>query len=295
MSRILITGASSVVGRYLLPILEAQRRPVIALSRRSDNSRGSVMWLCSDIGRGNLPPEVGTAEVLIHLAPLPLLIPLLCDGNLTRLHRVVAIGTTSVFTKSDSRVLYERTAMANQWQAEQALVEAGKRLGFCWTLFRPTLVYDGIHDKNIVNIAHFISRFRFFPIVKPGSGLRQPLHAVDLAWACAAVLDKPATEFQSYNLAGNQVLSYREMVEQVFRSLGKQPRIIPIWPWLYRRLLFIMGIHPRYRYINSEIAGRMNLDMVFDISAARRDFGFSPRSFHINYPDDYAMGIEGQR
>ena len=281
MPVILVTGASSIVGRYLLPLLAAQGYPVIALSRHCHERSGSATWMYSDIAAGRMPPAAGSADILIHLAPLPMLIPLLHGGNLNALRRVLAVGTTSVFTKSDSHAPDERTAIAAQRRAERALATAAGSLGFCWTLFRPTLVYDGIHDKNIAHIVRFIAKFGFFPVVKPASGLRQPLHAADLAWACAEVLGKPLTESQSYNLAGGQVLRYREMVEQVFRSLGKPPRIVAVQPWFYRAALAMMNMHPRYHYINPEMAERMNVDMVFDIAAARRDFGFSPRPFQL--------------
>ena len=251
----------------------------MALSRRSTDRSDSATWIEADIANGRVPSEASNADILIHLAPLPLLISLLDGGDLNALRRVVAVGTTSVFTKADSRASDERASITAQRQAEQALAKAGQTLGFRWTLLRPTLVYDGIHDKNIAHIARFIARFGFFPVVEPASGMRQPLHATDLAWACTAVLDNPQTETRSYNLAGGQVLSYRNMVEAVFLCLGKKLRIISVQPWLYRAALAMLKWHPHYRYMNPEMAGRMNMDMVFDISAAQRDFGFSPRPF----------------
>lgn len=277
---ILVTGATSIVGRYLLPLLAAQEYQVIAISRHPHDG-GSAGWVCTDITTGPIPPEARDAEILIHLAPLPTLIPLLQGGALSAVRRVIAIGTTSVFTKADTRASDERDTIAAQREAERSLAASGEIAGFRWTLFRPTLVYDGTHDKNIVHIMRFIARFGFFPVVKPASGLRQPLHAADLAWACASVLDKPLTEAKSYNLAGGQVLSYREMVEQVFHSLGKQPRFVAVHPWIYRAALTILNMYPRYRYMKPEMAQRMNMDMVFDIAAARRDFGFSPKPFRL--------------
>ncbi|MGA9853585.1 MAG: NAD-dependent epimerase/dehydratase family protein [Gammaproteobacteria bacterium] len=286
MSEILVTGASSVVGRYLLPMLDAQHRPVIALSRRGHARQGAVTWLCCDISTGTLPPEAQAADTLIHLAPLPLLVPLLDRDALAGVRRIVAIGTTSIFTKASSDSVYEREVMASQQQAEEELAKYGERRGIRWTLFRPTLVYDGVHDKNIARIAYFIRRFHFFPVINPASGLRQPLHATDLAWACMAVLDKPVTELKSYNLAGGEVLGYREMVCRVFQSLRRRPRLAPVPRWLYRGLLSLVSLRRRYRYLNAEMAERMNRDMVFDIGPARIDFGFAPGPFRVDLPHD---------
>jgi nucleoside-diphosphate-sugar epimerase len=279
MRVILVTGAGSIVGRYLLPLLAARGYSVIAVSRQAHAPDEFATWVRADIATGQLPPEARRADTLIHLAPLPLSLCLLGSGNTCTPRRVVAVGTTSVFTKADSRALQERSAISAQRQAEQALVQCAQSLGFHWTLLRPTLVYDGMHDKNIAHIVRFITKFGFFPVVKPALGMRQPLHAADLAEACMGVLDKPETEARTYNLAGGQVLSYRSMVEEIFLFLGKKPRIIPVQPWAYRAALAMLSRHPHYRYMNSEMGERMNMDMVFDISAAQRDFGFSPRLF----------------
>lgn len=154
--------------------------------------------------------------------------------------------------------------------------------GIRWTLFRPTLVYDGIHDKNVARIVRFIRRLHFFPVINPASGLRQPLHAADLAWACLTVLGKPVTECKAYNLAGGEVLSYREMVCRVFQAFHRRPRLVPVVRRVYRSFLSLASLHPRYRYLNAAMAERMNRDMVFDIAPARNDFGFAPRAFRVD-------------
>jgi nucleoside-diphosphate-sugar epimerase len=286
MADILVTGASSVVGRYLLPLLEAQGHKITALSRRSFKSHGVVTWLRCDISKATLPAAAVNTEILIHVAPLPLLVPLLKNNIFKGLHRVVGVGTTSIFTKSDSGSKQERDMAMNQRRAETELAGTGSRMGIPWTLFRPTLVYDGHNDKNIAKIAGVIRRFGIFPMVKPGYGLRQPLHASDLAWACVAVLDNSITERRAYNLAGGEVLSYREMVGRIFMALGMRPRIILLPAYVYRGMLSVAKILPRFRYLNSEMATRMNRNLVFDFSQARDDFGFSPRSFLAEYSDE---------
>ncbi|MDE2346463.1 MAG: NAD-dependent epimerase/dehydratase family protein [Gammaproteobacteria bacterium] len=276
---VVVTGASSVVGRYLLPLLAVKGYEVIAISRNPQPVSGSASWIRADISSNQLPQEIHHANTLIHLAPLPLLNSMIHDGKLAALRRVVAIGTTSVFTKINSPVRSERDAMKTQQSAERLLASDAQNFRFSWTLFRPTLVYDGVHDKNVTRILRFISKYGFFPVASPATGLRQPLHASDLAQACAGVLDNPVTELKSYNLAGNQVLSYREMIEELFRILEKNPRVISVPSWVYQIAIMLVRMHPRFRYLNTGMIERMNMDMVFDIKPAQHDFGFSPRRF----------------
>ena len=274
MARILITGGSSVVGDYLLPRLDAAGHESTVLSRRAP---AGPQWRQLDAARDSVwsvAPE-GVSH-LIHLAPLPLLAKVL-PGAPASLRRVVAIGTTSVFTKSASPSTKDRHLVQDQRQAEQGLIDFCKQRDICYTLLRPTLVYDGRRDKNVARIAALIRKLHFFPVAAPGKGLRQPLHADDLAAVCVAALGAHGSN--SYELAGSERLSYRAMVERIFLALGQRPRVLPLPLALYRAAIAMARMLPRYRGLTPEVADRMNQDMVFDYAAAARDLGFAPREF----------------
>ncbi len=113
--------------------------------------------------------------------------------------------------------------------AEDELPARCEALGIAWTLFRPTLVYGCGRDGNITFIASCIRRFGFFPLAGGGRGLRQPVHAADLAQACADALDNPRTHAKAYNLSGGSTVTYRQMAEAVFRQLGR-PILTPHVP-----------------------------------------------------------------
>jgi nucleoside-diphosphate-sugar epimerase len=274
MTRILVTGGSSVVGDYLLPRLATAGHTVTVLSRRP---RAEAGWRQVDAAREPVwdAASVGT-EMLINLAPLPLLSRVLPHAPASLRH-VVAIGTTSVYTKGDSTSAEDRALVQQQRAAEQVLVDICAQRGTAYTLFRPTLVYDGLHDKNVARIARIIRTIGFFPVAAPGKGLRQPLHADDLAIACVAALG--ASESRAYELAGGEVLSYRVMLERIFEASGKRPRVLPLPVSLYRAAIAAARLLPRYRALTPAVADRMNQDMVFDYSAAARDLGFAPRGF----------------
>jgi len=277
--RILVTGGSSVVGDYLLPRLAVLGHEVTVLSRQS---RGEPGWRRVDAARGTVWDEsLAATEALIHLAPLPLLSKIL-SGAPDSLKRVVAIGTTSVYTKGESSSPEDRELVRQQKAAEQSLSDACTAGGITYTLFRPTLVYDGMRDKNIARIARIIRSVGFFPVAAPGGGLRQPLHADDLAAACVAALS--ARGSRSYELAGGERLTYRAMLERIFQSLGRKPRILPLPLSIYRAAIAVARLLPRYRSLTPAVAERMNQDMVFDSSAAMRDFGLQPRGFAPGVP-----------
>jgi hypothetical protein len=71
------------------------------------------------------------------------------------------------------------------------------------------------------------------------------------------------------------------MICRIFSALGKKPRFVKFPLWLFRLAVFILRIFPRFRQWSAAMAERMNKDMVFDHTEARRDLGFVPRPFDL--------------
>lgn len=278
-----VFGASSLVGRCLLPRLVAAGYCVRAFSR--DPAAGKAVdstrlkWHRFDLDAATALPEVGRPDVVLHLAPLWLL-PAHLEALAARgMKQLIAFGSTSRFTKRDSSNPKERRLVAAFETAEREIEDNCTRLGTRWAIFRPTLIYSLGYDRNISVLASFIRRFRFFPLPGSGSGLRQPVHADDLAAACTDLLRTPGGWNQAYNLSGGQVLRYRAMVEAIFAKLGLRACVVCFSRAWWRPLLALARLMPAYRGITMEIIGRVNIDMCFDHDEATRNFGFSARKF----------------
>ncbi|HET7307833.1 MAG TPA: NAD-dependent epimerase/dehydratase family protein [Gammaproteobacteria bacterium] len=282
MSNALVVGASSQIGRFLLPQLLERGYTVTAVSRRAPVVRPPVRWLRADLAQQRLE-AVAAAEAVVSLAPLGVIVEALAHDHLPRVQRLVAFSSTGALTKQSSTDPREKTAAARLLEAEAAFRRQCDTHSIAWTLFRPTMIYDGIHDKNVALIAGFIRRFGFFPLVGRGAGQRQPVHAADLARACGDVLTNTNTYSRTYNLGGGEVLSYRDMVARIFLALGKKPRCVRIPPSLLRAALATARIVPRYRYLNAAMADRMNQDMAFDLAEAARDFDYRPGPFRLDF------------
>lgn len=280
MNTVIVTGATSQIGRFLLPRLVECGGEVAAISRSlsAKTRNDGVHWLAGDITAGQVSgwPK---AEVLIHLAPLRLLPNLLPEFFAHGGRRVICFGTTSRFSKAASHDSAEQAFAAAQIASEKQIAERCAEAGAYWTLFRPTLIYGCGVDRNVAFIGRQIRRFGFFPLFGPARGLRQPVHADDLAAACMAVIDAPQAFDKSYDLTGGETLTYRQMVERIFAALGRSPRFVRVPMVAFRLALWSVSRLPRFRDFNTEMARRMNEDLVFDSSPARRDFGYAPRPF----------------
>ena len=134
------------------------------------------------------------------------------------LQRIVAFSSTSVMTKLDTEVAAEREILRNLAEAEQRIIATCEQHRIGWTILRPTLIYKEGHDINITPLSRLIRRFRFMPLVGGGTGLRQPVHAEDLAIGAIAAAGSPAAVNKIYCLPGGETISYREMIGRIFTA-----------------------------------------------------------------------------
>lgn len=275
--RVLVTGITSQIGKFLVPRLLRDSHKIAAISRRPRDGVEHVRWISGDISLPHI--SLPAAEVLIHLAPLRLLPDLLPRFFAQGGRRVICFGTTSRYSKAVSGDSLEQLFSIEQIAAEARLAELCRAAEVPWTVFRPTLIYGAGMDRNVTVIARIIRRFGLFPLFGAASGRRQPVHADDLAAACVAVLAEPKAFNSAYDLGGGETLTYHQMVERVFAAEGRTPRFVPVPLAVFRFAMWCVSRIPRFKDFNAEMARRMNEDLVFDSSAAVRDFGFAPRTF----------------
>jgi nucleoside-diphosphate-sugar epimerase len=281
-SVVLVAGASSPVGDFLLPRLAAAGCRVIALSRagRAPAAVGGdgehLVWRTADLA-ASLPAEL-EANLLIHLAPLWLLPDRLPEFAACGIERVVALGSTSVYTKSISADRAEFLLAQRLAQAESSLADRSKALGMTWTILRPTMIYGTGRDANIGAVAAFIRRFGFFPVAGKAAGLRAPVHAEDVAGACLAALRADAARNRAYDISGGETLTYRDMVVRIFSAMSLAPRVRALPPALMQALAYAAAL-AGIPGINADLVRRMNRDQAFAHDEAIRDLDYAPRGF----------------
>jgi nucleoside-diphosphate-sugar epimerase len=281
--RVGVLGARSLVGACLLPMLLEAGWKVVAFSRRPmvSNHLGLEwrQWPANGMGADY------SIDHWISLLPiwiLPDFFPLLERNGA---QRVVSLSSTSRFVKIESSEPWEREQATSLAGGEQYLQDWAESTGKQWLIFRPTLVYGLGRDKNISEMARFIRRFGFFPLFAGGRGLRQPIHAFDVAKVCAAAVANASPANQAYDISGAATLTYRDMVVEVFRGMGRRPRLVPVPLWSAKAALLLLRLHPRYQHWSVAMIERMGQDLVFDHAQAARDFAFQPKGFVLAAED----------
>lgn len=275
-------GATSLIGRYLMPRLADLRAVTVAVSRRAHGEDpGGARWLQGDLAA---PETIAFpyAETVFALCPiwiLPAALPALKAAGLKRL---VAFSSTSVTVKVSSSDRSERMVAAQLAEAEAAVRSYCEASDVAWTLLRPTLIYSEGLDGNVSRLAGLAQRFGVVPLAGKGRGLRQPVHAEDLAWAATAAAASPVTPRRAYDLPGGETLTYKQMVERIFLGLDRTPRILCAPPSLWRFGFWLAG--DRLPGATAAMGERMNQDLTFDGEPAARDFGWAPRTFKPVFP-----------
>ncbi len=282
-----LLGATSLVGECLLQKLTQEHRHIIAFSRHPVmQNHPKITWQQPNvIHLEQISVEKNKIPTWLCVAPIWIL-PEYFDLLLAYgARRIVILSSTSRFTKNTSSEHSEREIALQLIKGEELVQAWATTHAIEWIILRPTLIYGHGQDKNVAEIIQFIRRFRFFPILGSGRGLRQPIHVEDVALACFSALSTLNLANCSYNVTGGETLSYREMVKRIFAALDRTPRILTVPLWLFQIATWGLRWLPRYQHWTAAMAERMNQDLVFDSSDARRDLNLSPRSFKLAAED----------
>jgi nucleoside-diphosphate-sugar epimerase len=155
--------------------------------------------------------------------------------------------------------------------SEAMLANACEKHGSAWTVLRPTLVYGAGMDKSLTPMAQRAMRTRVFPL-PAGAGLRQPVHAQDLAHAALAALDNAGAAGRILAIGGGERLPVSEMFARVRRSLPVDTLPLPLPAWL---------LHTARRSVG-KLRGplsRLDADLIADNTEVTRLLGVQPRPF----------------
>jgi nucleoside-diphosphate-sugar epimerase len=276
----LILGATGIVGGHIVLQLARKGEQPFALSRNGHAKQSGVRWLAGDLEHSD-DLSLPSCDVVFSTVHPALACKAFSKITSPGLRRWVQFTSSSINTKLETGSTSEKASLRTLFDGEAALVAQCERADIPWTILRPTMIYDEGRDANISKLYRLIGRLGFIPLAGRGDGLRQPVHAEDLAAGAIAASGSDAAANKRYILPGAETLSYREMVGRVFDGMELQRRIV-IAPPLIWRIGFAL-LNPFFPGANAEMGARMSQDMVFDATAAKTDFGWTPRPFRPNF------------
>lgn len=276
-SGVTILGATGFVGQRILRDLIQQGAQVEAVSRlpRPVGLPTNIGWTQADLNDPDSVARIPWKETVISTVLVSMtaqVVELWPPGTVNRL---VAFSSTSALTKMDSSESVDRRVSAELQDGEMRLHHFFPNA----TILRPTMIYGGPGDRNVERVARQLRRIPIIPLVGSGMGLRQPVHADDLAIAAVAASESPNTTANIYNLAGSEVLTFKQMIVRIGEANRCKVSFVSIPLPLARTSLLLVSKLPQFRGIPLGALQRMSQDLVFDTLQARKDFDYYPRPF----------------
>ena len=158
-----------------------------------------------------------------------------------------------------------------KWRAEESV----RRSGLEWTIFRPSLIF-GPQDAFINMLASQLRLAPVMPIIGSGSYRLQPIHADDVARCFSLALALPETIGQTYQLCGNDRVSYENLIDMIAAALGRPRPFKPNIPLGLMKLVipFLQNI-PRFPITMDQL--QMLLEESICSGEWQKVFGFEPR------------------
>jgi uncharacterized protein YbjT (DUF2867 family) len=153
------------------------------------------------------------------------------DAGAERFIQVSAIGADP-----ESRSAYARS------KAEGEAVVAGAFPGA--TVIRPAIVF-GPED-------HFFNRFAamavwspMLPLIGGGRTRFEPVYAGDVGEAVVRLFERRTTAGEVFELGGPEILTFRQLMAFVLRTIGRRRLLLPVPWWLAYAQAAVLGLLPK--------------------------------------------------
>jgi uncharacterized protein YbjT (DUF2867 family) len=245
-----IFGGSGFIGRYVCEALlktgarirVAERHPRRAWFLQPLGGVGQVSAISADLSRPEtFARAVEGADAVINLVGI-------FKGNLELVHVHGAGKLAAAAKAAGSRSLVHVSAVGadpespSVYGQTKGRGEQAVRTAFpAATIVRPSVVFGP--EDNFTNRFASLARFPILPVIAPKTRF-QPVFVRDLGCAIAAAsLDTRTHSGTTYELAGPEVLTMRQLNEEIAAMAGQSPELVDT-PDFIANLMASLGFLP---------------------------------------------------
>jgi len=246
-----VFGGGGFIGRYVCEALfksgirvrVAERHPRRAYFLQPLAAIGQLDLVAADVRkRQSVARAVEGASAVINLVGILRgdFEALQAQGAATVAEEAARAGATALVHIS---AIGADPASPSRYGASKARGEANVRAAFPGAaIIRPSLVF-GPEDRLTNRFASLMSRLPIYPVIAPNTRF-QPVYVRDLARAIAdAALDPSRHATKTYEVAGPQVMTMRQLTEAVAAMSGQSPMLVDL-PDFAANALSYLGFLP---------------------------------------------------
>ena len=288
-----LTGVTGKSGQYAIERLIERKGELFGMRLRAiARSKEKAQLLANsdlplDVCIGDVDDDAfllgvfSGADTLLHIVGIHTslhVIPLAIQAGIKR---IITVHTTGVYSKYKSA-----SAEYNQIDAE--VTRLCSEANVALTILRPTMIYGGLDDENVVKFITMVDRFPRMPVVSGARFVLQPVHRRDLGRAYADVLLSDATTGKNYVLSGAEPITLRDMLSVIAGLLGKQARFVSVPYWIAISGAWALYIVSLTKIDYREKVQRLVEPRAYSHDEATRDFGYAPMDFQEGVKDEVA-------
>ena len=226
--RVVVLGATGVIGRALLPRL-AEEHQVVAVSRSRREPEDGVEWAQADAVSGaGLDDALEGTDVAYHL------VHSLGSRDYERQDRAAAGNVSRAAAAAGVKQIVYLGGLGGDDRDASAHLrsrrETGERLaadGVPVTTLRAAIVI-GKDSAAFETILGLVKRLPVMITPSWVSTPTQPIALDDVARYLAGVCGNEAAYGEGYDTGGPEVMTYRQMIERIADLLGRKPAIVEV-------------------------------------------------------------------
>ena len=250
--RVVVTGASGLVGQNLIPRLKARGFDnIVAIDKHVANNailrslHPDVAVIEADLAKDDAWQEAleGAAVLVSAHAQIGGIDPqAFTDNNVAATKRLLAAASKAniPYLVQISSSVVNSAAIDFYTESKKAQEKVALESKISCAVLRPTLMFGWFDRKHLGWLARFMTRTPVFPI--PGSGryLRQPLYAGDFCDIIMACIEERITG--TYDISGLERIDYIDLIRALRDTLDLKRPLVKIPYPMFRAMLNAYGL-----------------------------------------------------
>ena len=298
--RVAITGATGFVGRHLIKELITRKlsvKELVAIGRRETNLPNVTFFKGSIDRNADYNKALGSVDVVVHCAarvhvmndvesePLIEFRAVNTFGTFNLAKQAARAGvkrfiflssikvngestTSKAIFKPDDKAAPQDPYGISKFEAEQKLLELGKKTGMEIVIIRPPLVYgDGV-KANFASLMRFVDKglpLPFRAIKNNKRSLVSVYNLVDLIKVC---IEHPKAANQIFLVSDDHDLSTAEMVALMAKVQNKKNLALPVSVWCFKLAGKLLN--------KTEVIDRLTGSLQLDITHTKNTLNWTP-------------------